>query len=59
MYELLKSGITPDKLNDEGVIYKDDIIDIIAIKTFIQQGEDNRENKKRAKQRVQKMKGKR
>ena len=32
-------GITPDKLNEDGVIYKDDITDIMEAKKLISKGQ--------------------
>ena len=55
MYTLLGSGITPDKLNDEGVVYKEDVVDIMAIKMLEAEGEYNRAQKEKAKAKLQRM----
>ena len=52
MMVYLDMGITPDKLNDDGIIYKEDLTDIIEAKKMIAKGEERRRKEEAAKARL-------
>lgn len=52
MVTFLEWGITPDKLNDEPVIYHEDIIDIMEAKKLMAKGEIKRQKREAARHRA-------
>lgn len=52
MVTFLEWGITPDKLNDEPVIYKEDIVDIMEAKKLIAKGQEKLRKREEARQRT-------
>ena len=52
MMVYLDMGITPDKLNDDGIIYKEDLTDIIEAKKMIAKGEERRRKEEAARARL-------
>ena len=47
----LDMGITPDKLNEDGIIYKEDLTDILEAKKLIAKGQEKQRKIQEAKNR--------
>lgn len=52
MVTFLEWGITPDKLNDDGIIYKEDLVDIFEAKKMIAKGQEKARRREEAKART-------
>ena len=52
MVTFLEWGITPDKLNEEPILYHEDIIDIMEAKKLIAKGQLKLQNRVEARQRA-------
>lgn len=51
MVTFLEWGITPDKINEEPILYKEDIVDIFEAKKLIAKGQEKLRKREEARHR--------